>query len=191
MVTGGLGGLGLRVASLLSTSAGALLLVSRSGAVARGGQGSEAVLASLRSQRSCAVRTARCDVSQAEEARLSLRLAEAGVPAESAPPSPERSPPLVPSTSPSPSPTPSPAPPRRLAGTVHMTEVLSDRLLRGMAAAEMSAVFAPKALGAAHLRRGCDGRRLRCMLCFSSQARGPPRANAACLNACCTIHRHV
>ena len=46
-VTGGLGGLGLRVATLLLENAGAVFLASRSGRVTRSGQGSEQVRSPL------------------------------------------------------------------------------------------------------------------------------------------------
>ena len=46
-VTGGLGGLGLRVANLLLENAAAVFLASRSGRVTRSGQGSEQVGAPL------------------------------------------------------------------------------------------------------------------------------------------------
>ena len=67
VITGGLGGLGLRAAAMLSSNGAAwLLLTSRSGRVAREGQGLEALLSTL-SASAMELLVLPCDVSDAVE----------------------------------------------------------------------------------------------------------------------------
>ena len=73
VVSGGLGGLGLRAAAEAAAGgARALVLSSRSGRVARGGQGLDEQLRAVRSARGCAVRVIACDVGEAASARALL-----------------------------------------------------------------------------------------------------------------------
>ena len=70
LITGGLGGLGLRAAQLLvELGTSRVLLSSRSGRIARDGQGLSAQLALLRASPSVDVRTVACDVSDGESCR--------------------------------------------------------------------------------------------------------------------------
>ena len=73
VVSGGLGGLGLRAAAEAAAGgARALVLSSRSGRVARGGQGLDEQLRAVRSARGCAVRVIACDVGEAASVRALL-----------------------------------------------------------------------------------------------------------------------
>ena len=140
LITGGLGGLGLRVAEwLLSVHPRSVCLASRSGRVSRDGHGSEALLARLQLAHARLVSIVRCDVSQCSEV-LGLRRATCGTPRGS------------------------------VRGVMHMTEVLQDKLLRNMDAAGMRATFAAKAVGAAHLHHSLMRDRVDALTCFSSAA---------------------
>ena len=107
VVTGGLGGLGLRMADFLfNGSVGSICLASRSGRVARGDAGSSALLDRLLTERGSLLHLMRCDVSELPEvATLRAAAHRAGLP---------------------------------LRGLMHMTEVLSDKLLRSMTASTVS-----------------------------------------------------
>ena len=69
LITGGLGGLAISVSQRLVTdgSATSLLLCSRSGNVAREGQGSEAVLTNIRASSTAYIVVQRCDVGDSSE----------------------------------------------------------------------------------------------------------------------------
>mmetsp|Transcript_43931 Transcript_43931/g.145497 ORF Transcript_43931/g.145497 Transcript_43931/m.145497 type:complete len:1528 (+) Transcript_43931:2-4585(+) len=79
LITGGLGGLGLRAAvALAAQGASHVVLASRSGRVARGGQGLEAQLQSLRSH--CVVEVYACDVGRQDESTALLSHSQASAP---------------------------------------------------------------------------------------------------------------
>ena len=147
-VTGGLGGLGLRAAALLvERGAARVLLASRSGRVARDGQGLEAQLRSL----GAAAEVVACDSAESSDTRALLSCAHP------------------------------------LAGVLHAAGVLRDQLLRSMAAADLDAVLAPKALAASHAQRAVAQTPLQAMCLFSSVASmfgNVGQANYAAANAC-------
>lgn len=78
VITGGLGGLGLRVATLLfEHSAASVSIASRSGSVARSGQGSEQVFHDLRAVRGNVLLVMPCDASVVEDVCRLMKVASA------------------------------------------------------------------------------------------------------------------
>ena len=124
IITGGLGGLGVRAAALLvERGAARIMLTSRSGRAARGEQGLTDQLHALEASRRSSVEVAVGDAADAcELATLTQRSAAAR--------------------------------PGALAGVLHAAGVVKDVLLRSMEPAHLRAVFAPKATGARTLHHG-------------------------------------
>ena len=142
VVTGGLGGLGLHAALLFAQDgADALMLSSRSGAVACN-EGLEAQLAVLQAQSSSTlVRLLACDVGYWTEVQVLLQITVSS------------------------SPRMLPAPHMRV---LHGAGLLRDRLLRSTMATDVSLVFAPKAVAASLLHSGVAHTPLDSCLLFSS-----------------------
>ena len=141
LITGGMGGLGLRAASLLLSSERArdVLLASRSGRVARDGQGLTQSLNKLCLSAPSRVSVCACDIADADDAAHALRklarVDAAGLHA------------------------------------LHAAGLLHDMLIRNMSAASVTEVFAPKASGACHLHNAtAAGILQRSLLVYSSEA---------------------
>ena len=167
MVTGGLGGLGLRaVTLLLEHSAAHVALASRSGRVARDSQGLEMQLRTL-SAASSRVAVTACDAADASDVCALLQRAAGST----------RSQPL--------------------GSVLHAAGILMDRLVRSMTSTHICHVSAPKALGAWHLHSGTMTTPLRSLVLFSSIASGlgnVGQANYAAANAAldsCALSRRA
>ena len=168
LVTGGLGGLGLKSAArLIRLGATSVVLTSRSGRVAHAGQGLEEQLHQLQASPRAHVGVAVGDAASACELSALLRDCAA-----------RRAAPLV--------------------GVLHAAGVVKDVLLRTMNAAHLKVVFAPKAGGAhaLHGMLACASR-VHELLFFSSTAaavgsRGQGNYAAAnCFLDALSTHRRV
>jgi len=140
LISGGLGGLGLRAAeAFVGQGSAYLVLASRSGRVARAGQGLEKQLRMLLAS-SAHVDIRACDVGHSEDCDALLRLAHG---ARGQPSS---------------------------IRFIHTAGVLEDALLRKLTHRQLSTVFRPKAQAAAHIHAAASSLALSHFVAFSSIA---------------------
>jgi len=140
IITGGLGGLGLRAAKALAGDPSShLVLSSRSGRITRAGQGLGAQLRSLEASKSN-LRIRACDIAAPEDAVALLRESH------------------------------SLRRPRLATRVIHAAGVLADGLVRKLTPNDLGAVFAAKAHGAAAIHSASTTLNFSAFVAFSSVA---------------------